>query len=250
MTTKKSSEKLSSKCINHFIGTAGWTIPSGLKSSFPEQGTHLERYAKVFNGVEINSSFYNEHKLDTYVKWAASVPEHFRFSVKLSRYFTHETKLSETEKLPEVLGNILGLGSRFGVCLVQLPPSLEFNKKDVAKFIRVLQENLQEVPIVWEPRHISWNHHQAIGLLSEYKISRVIADPEPFHLSADLRRQTEFIRYLRLHGSPVIYKSRYEKEFLRKIKKLIDHSEIPVWCMFDNTTYGFATENALELYRS
>ena len=44
-----------------YIGTAGWSIPSACASHFPAEGSHLERYAQVFNAVEINSSFYRAH---------------------------------------------------------------------------------------------------------------------------------------------------------------------------------------------
>lgn len=241
---------MSSKCINHFIGTAGWSIPSGLKPLFPTEGSHLERYAQNLNAVEINSSFYKDHKYQTYVKWSESVPKNFKFSVKLSRYYTHETKLSSTDKISELIECISGLGSKWGVLLVQLPPKLNFNAQGAKKFIKILRNNLNDIPIVWEPRHISWNTPKAVDLLSEYVISRVRADPDHCPVSDDLRIKNEFIRYLRLHGSPQIYKSAYEKEFIEKVTKQIAASSIPTWCIFDNTTYGYATENALDTYKS
>lgn len=76
-----------------YIGSAGWSISQTNKFLFPEQGTHLERYSQVFDGVEINSSFYRDHKASTYSRWAESVPDKFKFSVKLSQYFSHENKL-------------------------------------------------------------------------------------------------------------------------------------------------------------
>jgi len=50
------------------IGTAGWTIPTPLAAMFSGQGTHLERYARRFSAVEINSSFYRPHKPSTYAR--------------------------------------------------------------------------------------------------------------------------------------------------------------------------------------
>ncbi|MEZ0171131.1 DUF72 domain-containing protein [Microvirga sp. TS319] len=43
----------------------------------------MERYSTVLNAVEINSSFYRPHRPSTYARWAASVPEHFHFAVKI-----------------------------------------------------------------------------------------------------------------------------------------------------------------------
>ena len=106
--------------MKHFcVGTAGWTIPPQLKPEYPEAGTHLERYSHKLNCVEINSSFYRDHKPETYARWAASVPPGFRFSVKLSRHFTHERGLQEHgEHLRDVLAGISELGKKWAVLLV------------------------------------------------------------------------------------------------------------------------------------
>ena len=68
-----------------YIGTAGWSIPAHYAPDFAGAGTHLARYAAQMTAVEINSSFYRPHQRKTYERWAASVPEVFRFSVKLPR---------------------------------------------------------------------------------------------------------------------------------------------------------------------
>ncbi|HVF41118.1 MAG TPA: DUF72 domain-containing protein, partial [Gemmatimonadaceae bacterium] len=57
-----------------YIGCAGWTLGRS-KESFPAEGSVLQRYATVFNSVEITSSFYRSHKLATYERWASTVPE-------------------------------------------------------------------------------------------------------------------------------------------------------------------------------
>jgi uncharacterized protein YecE (DUF72 family) len=71
------------------IGTAAWSIPKKHAAPFPTAGSHLERYAAVFNAAEINSSFYRPHRAATYERWAASVPDDFRFAVKVPKAITH-----------------------------------------------------------------------------------------------------------------------------------------------------------------
>ena len=71
------------------VGTAGWALPVAFRDQFPADGSHLARYASVFGAVEINSSFYRAHLRSTYSRWAASVPEDFRFSVKMPKTITH-----------------------------------------------------------------------------------------------------------------------------------------------------------------
>jgi len=68
-----------------FIGTAGWGISARYKDEFPSSGSHLERYAGRLAIVEIDTSFYKPHRRETYERWKGSVPEHFRFSVKMPK---------------------------------------------------------------------------------------------------------------------------------------------------------------------
>jgi uncharacterized protein YecE (DUF72 family) len=98
-----------------FIGTAGWSIPAIHAHAFPGSGTHLERYGAVLNAVEINSSFYRPHRQKTYARWAASVPEDFRFSVKLPRTITHHQRLIDFEAdLARFPGRGFGPGAQAG----------------------------------------------------------------------------------------------------------------------------------------
>jgi uncharacterized protein YecE (DUF72 family) len=227
-----------------YIGTAGWSIPSQVAKKFSSPGTHLERYARIFNAVEINSSFYREHQTKTYERWAASVPSGFRFSVKLSRYFTQEMRLKDSgPKLAETLDAIQGLGKKWGVLLIQLPPSLAFNARDAGKFFSKIR-SLYKGRIALEPRHLSWADAKALEILSEHKIGKVVADPE----RCPSLGLSQSLFYLRLHGSPVIYKSNYEEDALTRFSAELKNSPAKTkWCIFDNTTFGFATENALEL---
>ncbi|MCC2644767.1 MAG: hypothetical protein K0R94_545 [Burkholderiales bacterium] len=231
-----------------YIGTAGWGIPTRLSEKFPGQGTHLERYARILNCVEINSSFYKLHKPETYEKWARLTPQNFRFSVKLSRYFTQEARLGDTSGLlNETLDGISQLGNKWAVLLVQLPPSLLFDQNVAAKFFRRLC-SLCPQPITLEPRHISWTSEQAIDLLAVYQISKVIADPEPVFLAPEKCKGLSKILYYRLHGSPEIYKSSYSSDYIKSMRnQMSEYSKKNVWCIFNNTTLGFATENAIEL---
>jgi uncharacterized protein YecE (DUF72 family) len=107
------------------IGTAGWSIPIPDRAAFPAEGTALQRYAARFGGLEINSSFHRPHRASTWERWGASVPDGFRFSVKLPKTITHQAKLVEAEPLLSAhLADAALLGAKLAVHLVQLPPSL------------------------------------------------------------------------------------------------------------------------------
>ena len=75
------------------VGRAGWSLPGAVIADFPADGSHLQRYAGRLSCVEINSSFYRPYRAATYERWAQSVPDDFRFSVKLPRAITHDGQL-------------------------------------------------------------------------------------------------------------------------------------------------------------
>src|SRR5688572_8997349 len=117
-----------------YVGCAGWSLPKSFAGGFPAEGTHLARYAARLSAVEINSSFYRPHRCTTYKKWAASVPDGFRFSVKVPRWITHERRLSiEAGELTTFLQQVESLGSALGCLLVQLPPSLKVDATTALK---------------------------------------------------------------------------------------------------------------------
>ncbi len=138
------------------VGCAGWALSSRLAELFPTQGTHLERYARVFSSVEINSSFYRPHQPKTYARWAASVPDEFRFSVKLPRRISHELRLRDTDAaLGEFLAQVEPLKEKLGCLLLQLPPSLALDEATALGFFSLLRSGTA-TPVVCEPRHASW----------------------------------------------------------------------------------------------
>jgi uncharacterized protein YecE (DUF72 family) len=229
-----------------WIGCAGWSIPTQLADRFPATGTHLERYASRFNAVEINSSFYRPHQMKTYSRWADSTPVDFRFSVKLPREITHRRRLVDVEhELQVFLDQSSGLGEKFGVLLIQFPPSLKFDFATTEHFFKALRSRTQ-VSVACEPRHVDWYSPEAVQLFEDYQISRVVADPAPVRL-ASVPAGARELCYFRLHGSPRIYYSQYEEpRLLEFARRLIAYrtDETAAWCIFDNTADGFAVTDA------
>jgi len=229
------------------IGTAAWSIPKEHAAPFPVTGSHLERYGAIFHAVEINSSFYRAHRTATYERWAASVPEDFRFAVKVPRAITHERRLKDaSELLDRFLSEVTGLGSKLGPLLVQLPPSLSFQLGNADRFLSELRSRI-EGNIVCEPRHASWFRPEVEALLAELRIARVAADPAPVPGAAEPGGWCG-LSYYRLHGSPRIYYSAYSPEYLSAVAKLLTRDAaagVETWCIFDNTAAFAATGDAL-----
>ncbi len=229
------------------IGTAAWSIPKEHAAPFPVAESHLERYGSVFNAVEINSSFYRPHRTATYERWAASVPEDFRFAVKVPKAITHERRLKNVgDLLDRFLSEAQGLGPKLGPLLVQLPPSLSFQPGVADCFLRELRGR-GEGGIVCEPRHTSWFTPEVDALLNELRIARVAADPAPVP-GSDEPGGWRSLSYYRLHGSPKIYYSAYSAEYLAAIAEVLARDAaagVETWCIFDNTAAFAATRDAL-----
>lgn len=230
------------------IGCAGWSISAAYQHRFLKAGTHLERYAQVLPAVEINSSFYRPHLSQTYARWRESVPDAFRFSVKLPRSITHEHRLNGAkEELLAFLNSIAHLKEKLGCLLVQLPPSLQYNDGVARPFLETLRSHTA-VDIACEPRHATWFTEEAAALFFELSIARVVADPPIVEQPAPM--QFDRVMYIRLHGSPVIYHSDYSQDFLDSLSKelkLHQRESRRAWCIFDNTASGAALGNALAI---
>jgi uncharacterized protein YecE (DUF72 family) len=229
------------------VGTAGWSIGASLAGHFPAGGSALERYAARLDAVEINSSFYRSHRPSTYARWHDSVPSTFRFSVKLPRTVTHECRLKNAEIFVErFLYEVSHLGDKLGVLLVQLPPSLHFEETIALHFLELLRTR-SKVSIVCEPRHPSWFGDLALRELEGQDISIVVADPPPCSAAADLSVAKRRVVYVRLHGSPRIYHSTYERDTLRSFARELLLARDEAWCILDNTASGAALGNAMDL---
>jgi uncharacterized protein YecE (DUF72 family) len=233
------------------IGCAGWSIPKEAAAQLPGDGSHLERYAAVLPIVEINSSFHRPHRPATYARWAASVPDDFRFSVKLPRTITHDARLAGVDALLDQFMLEAGaLGDKLGCLLVQLPPKLAFDAEVADGFFARLKERFSGM-VAFEARNPSWFDEPATSLLRERGITRVIADPAAGQPGPHV--PTTATVYVRLHGSPRVYYSSYPPEYLEALARAMAmHSAAgrTVWCVFDNTASGAATVNALELLHS
>jgi len=232
----------------NFIGTAGWNVPRIAAEQFPATGTHLQRYAQVFNCVEINSSFYRSHSYSTYRRWADSSPSTFRFAVKLPRAITHEAQLRRAlAPTQQFLGEVKGLGKQLGPLLIQLPPTMEFDARVASRFFVMIRE-LYRGALVCEPRHRSWFESKAESVLKKHHIGRVAADPPMAATGDEPGADTQQLTYYRLHGLPRTYWSNYPAEDLARWAKTIqEHCSKMNWVIFDNTAAGCATVNALLL---
>lgn len=227
---------------------AGWSIASQHRDLFGAGDSVLARYATRFSAVEINSSFHRPHRQTTYVRWAASVPDGFRFSVKLPKTITHEHRLHATMPLLDAfLEQAGGLGDKLGFLLVQLPPGLPHDARVAHAFFAALRRRWAG-GVACEPRHASWFGPKIDALWQRHRIARVAADPAPVAGAAEPGGDPA-LRYWRWHGSPRTYYSAYDADALASLAARVTSTLPPggeAWVVFDNTAHGHATPNAAD----
>ncbi len=227
------------------IGTAGWQLPKDL--SVRSTGSVLERYAELFNSVEINSTHYRHHMERTYIRWSASVPAAFRFAVKMHRDITHVQRLTRVRPMQEFMNEVQALGDRLGPVLVQLPPSLPWSET-CDEVLQAMRE-VYSGGLVLEPRHPTWAEPRILTGLRKLAIAVVAADP-PLITWSLLPQGDHSLCYFRLHGQPRVYWSAYEEATLvdlsRNATDLL-RAGSSVWVIFDNTASGEAALNARRL---
>jgi uncharacterized protein YecE (DUF72 family) len=229
-----------------YVGTAGWAVPRRWAHLAPADAKGLKRYAGVLNAVEINSSFYRSHSRETWARWAAQVPEDFRFSAKIPRAITHDARLVDVQPpLETFLDEVRGLGAKLGALLVQLPGRFEFDPPRAHAFFRMLRR-LHEGDVVCEPRHPTWFSTDATAVLAKHRVGRVAADPPKGHTACEPGGWPGVV-YFRLHGSPRTYFTPYEQPFLMAIAQRVAEHDVPTWVVFDNTGSGAAFENAVRM---
>lgn len=227
------------------IGTAGWSIPRVSAESFPGEGPHLARYARALSCAEINSSFYRPPLPGTWKRWATTVPAGFLFSVKAPKAITHEAALAPaTGLLEDFLTGANLLGDKLGPILFQLPPKQVFDPTIAHGFFKYLRTQYRG-PAALEPRHATWFTPEVSALLADHQVARVAADPARVPEAA-LPGGWPGLRYYRLHGSPRIYYSPYEHDYLTSLSAGCK-AHPNTWVILDNTASGAAAANALSL---
>jgi uncharacterized protein YecE (DUF72 family) len=232
------------------IGCSGWSYGHWKGGLYPPEvptSRRLERYAEVFDTVEVNATFYRLPKRSTVESWVEQTPDGFLFAVKGSRYLTHMRRLRDTDRgiarFWEPL-EPLRQANRLGPVLWQLPESFQRDDEVLATFI----EALPEARHCFEFRHPSWFTAPVRRLLEERGAALAIGD--------DARRPLPPARpvgpfaYLRMHygsGGDGNYSSAELDRWRRRIAAWRARREVFVY--FNNDWRGFAPANAQELAR-
>ena len=233
------------------IGTSGWHYNHWRGPFYPAKypaSQMLEFYFQSFDTVEINNSFYRLPKPETFACWRESTPRNFLFSVKASRFITHNKKLKDPQNaLENFLPRAEVLGGKLGPILFQLPPSWRVNLERLEEFLSVLPKSNR---YAFEFREPSWLSEDVYRILRSYNAAFCIYELARFHTPFVL---TADWTYVRLHG-PTEWKyagSYSDEQIAQWSERLRDWSRDlkAAFVYFDNDQAAYAAHNALTLKR-
>ena len=186
------------------LGTQGWGWSHWVGRFYPP-GTrpdeYLAFYSRVFDTVEIDTTFYGIPKRSTVLSWAKKVPDGFRFTPKMPQVITHANRLEGGYgDLTTFLDTMSLLGDKLGPVLVQLPPTFGYHNLDALRgFLRLLGEWVEEFRFAIEFRNASLLRDDVLSLLREHDMALCLNDLE--WMPCSLKATTDFT-YFRWLGRP------------------------------------------------
>ena len=196
-----------------------------------------------FDTVELNNSFYRLPTAEAFACWREATPANFVFSVKASRFITHNKKLKDPESaLDNLLHRAAHLGPKLRPILFQLPPRWRVNPERLAALLEMLPRDLR---VAFEFRETSWLSPQIDSILQKFNAAFCIYELAGYH--SPLRITADFT-YVRLHGpSASKYQGSYTDEQLCRWSDQIEEWSQKlkaIYFYFDNDQRGYASANA------
>ncbi|MCU1299476.1 MAG: hypothetical protein JWO91_3754 [Acidobacteriaceae bacterium] len=227
------------------IGTSGWHYQHWRGDFYPADLPPKQMfswYARQFDTVEINNTFYRLPTEDALLNWKKLAPPGFLFAVKGSRFITHMKRLTDPEKSVELFfSRVELLGKTLGPILFQLPPKWRANAERLDQFLQILPRQRR---YVMEFRDESWYAPEIYALLRRHGVAMCIHDLHGVQSPTEIT--TDFT-YVRFHGTTGKYQGNYENGILQDWAKRIKSwaQELShIFVYFNNDVGGHAIRNA------
>jgi uncharacterized protein YecE (DUF72 family) len=233
------------------LGCSGWNYASWKEELYEGRPARLwlEHYARHFDTVEVNNTFYRLPNRAAVANWERTAPPGFTFALKVSRYLTHVKRLTD-----------LGLGlqryydriepllrsPKLGPLLWQLPPNFQRDDVRLGNALATMREDGRRHCI--EFRHPSWFVDETYDALREHGVALVIGDrPEVKAFQAEVF--TADWTFVRFHYGSRGRRGNYsEGELQAWASKFRQWREqVDVFAYFNNDWEVFAVRNALRM---
>lgn len=228
------------------VGTSGYQYAHWRGLFYPPglpKRRWFEHYARHFDSVEVNNTFYRLPAEDVFDEWYLQAPDGFLYTLKFSRYGSHRKRLKDPESsIGRFLGGAGRLKEALGPILVQLPPRWRPNPPRLEAFLAAAPARHRWAIEVRDPR---WLCEEIFAVLERHQAALCIHDLIPGHP----RRLTAGWLYLRFHGTSAPagnYTARFLKEEAARIRDALQAGH-DVYAYFNNDPHGHAVRNAMEL---
>lgn len=231
------------------VGCSGWQYDDWRASVYggTPRREWFARYTRLFDTVELNSTFYRLPSESTVDRWAAAAPAGFLYAVKLGAFGTHRKKLRDARTwLPRHVARVERLGAGLGPTLVQLPPHWRRDPARLDDFLSVAPRTLRWAVELRDP---SWLHDDVFAVLADHDAALCLHDLLPDHPWLLTAGWT----YVRFHGPrarEAPYRDRYTGRRLRPVADRLAawrDAGIDVYAYFNNDTGGAAVSDAFWL---
>jgi uncharacterized protein YecE (DUF72 family) len=207
----------------------------------------LDYYARYFDTVEVNSTFYRLPRESAVANWVVQSPARFLFSVKASRYLTHVKRLLDLGPgLHTFYDRIRPLvaSPKLGPVLWQLPATFRRDDGRLANALAALPRGRH----CFEFRHESWFVPEVTETLRRHGVALVIGDhPQRPFQTHELTTDWTFVRF---HAGTRGRNGNYSASELDEWSARIDgwrRESIDVYAYFNNDWFGYAPRNGLGL---
>jgi uncharacterized protein YecE (DUF72 family) len=163
------------------VGCQGWnyddwvTPAASARPVFYPRGTRpehmLDVYARAFDTVEVDSTFYAAPSDSTYDGWHRRTPDGFTFALKLPQEVTHEAALRgarAARRLTEFCRGARRLGPKLAAVLVQLPPQFEATRENMRALEEFLPLLPRDIRFAVEFRDSFWFEEELLAPLAPY----------------------------------------------------------------------------------
>ncbi|HLM02098.1 MAG TPA: DUF72 domain-containing protein [Pyrinomonadaceae bacterium] len=236
---------------------ADWTTKAAGGRIFYPRGTKsnemLEVYARAFETIEVDSTFYAIPATSAVENWFKKTPENFTFSLKMPREITHDRNLSEKSyaALEEFCERISLLKEKLAVVLIQMPPQFEGSKENAQNLRNFLARLPKEIRFAVEFRSREWMVDWTFEELEKTGVSLCLVEggwiPREMMFAAAGKLKTDFA-YVRFMGERDLTTFdrivRPQDASLRIWKQEIERLKAKdIFIYFSNFYEGFAPES-------
>jgi uncharacterized protein YecE (DUF72 family) len=187
------------------IGTCGWNYDAWVGPFYPVKtrpADFLTTYARAFDTVEVDSTFYAIPAVKTVRGWASRTGDDFKFALKLPQEITHELRLRGAEDLSnQFFDAARELGKKLGPVLIQLGP--DFGPSELPALAAYLPALPPDIKFAIEFRQKGWINDGIVALLAEHHVALALVDGKwiPRRTMEMLAaRPTSDFAYVRLMG--------------------------------------------------